>query len=160
MQPTEIETIARAVSALSAIVSLLVAALALTITVRNRQTEKIRITRDLYQYFFSNDMLKSRDIAWFWIDKLRDTKSMLSFEQMWRDELLCENFAHLHRILAFWHSFYVLYRRGQLNRHLAEQLLGYEYLYWADQLTPLVVKTVSDLRQSRRLEKGGTAQSG
>jgi hypothetical protein len=75
-------------------------------TEQGRRSEKIRLTRDLYDRFFS--LTASRTHAWFWLADFKPRESVRCFEDLWRvrDQ---GSFMEFYRVVAFWHSLYTLY---------------------------------------------------
>ena len=109
------------------------------IAYRNHHSEWVKLTRDLYNQFFS--MLKERYIAWFWLEKLNSEKHTRGFESLWEPEEEADKILPLYKVLAFWQLFYRLHQTGQLDETLAQSLFGYEFFYWQRRVFPLVERT-------------------
>ena len=123
----------------AALITASVMAVSAYILYRNRQSERIKVTRDLYNQFFS--MLDDRYTAWFWLEKLNIETPNRSFESLWRPETEAEKILPLYKVLAFWFLLYRLYQTDQLDKTLAQSLFGYEFFYWQRQIFPLVQRT-------------------
>jgi len=87
----------------------------------SRCSDRVKLTRDLYNQFFS--LAEYRSKAWFWVENLESEKPRKSFEQLWRvtDQT---KFMELYRVLAFWFLFYRLYQAGELDKKLAGSLFA------------------------------------
>ena len=123
----------------AALITASVMLLSVYIAYRNRQSERVKLTRDLYNQFYS--IFDERRSAWFWLEKLNAEKPSLSFESLWRPETEAENFMPLCKVLAFWLLFYRLYQTKQLDKSLARTLFGYNFFYWQRQILPLLEST-------------------
>jgi hypothetical protein len=115
-----------------------IAATSAYIAFRNRQSERVKLARDLYNQFFT--MTDSRSAAWFWLEDLESEQVRRSFEQTWRvvDQ---RAFMNLYKVVAFWFLLYTLYKAHQLDKKLARSLFRYEFCYWQKQLDPLTKRT-------------------
>ena len=109
-------------------------------TEQGRRSEKIRLTRDLYDRFFS--LTASRTHAWFWLADFKPRESVRCFEDLWRvrDQ---GSFMEFYRVVAFWHSLYTLYLAEETERGIAASLFYDEYTEWSKQLE-WVIKNVSE----------------
>jgi hypothetical protein len=122
----------------SVVITASVASLGVFIAWRNRQSERVKLTRDLYNQFFT--LTQNRSEAWFWLEELDDEIPARSFEQIWRvkDQ---RSFMNLYKVVAFWFLLYTLYEADQLDKTLAKSLFQYEFQYWQEKLYPLTKRT-------------------
>lgn len=123
---------------IAALITASVAAVAAYIAYRNRQSERVKLTRDLYNQFFT--LVDNRSAAWFWLKELNAEEQPRSFKQLWRvsDQ---RAFMNLYKVVAFWFLLYTLHQSSQLDRSLARSLFQYEFKYWQAQLRPLTRRT-------------------
>ena len=123
---------------IAALITASVASVAAYIAYRNRQSERVKLTRDLYNQFFT--LMDSRSAAWFWLEELDTEENPKSFTQIWRvkDQ---RAFTNLYKVVAFWFLLYTLHKATQLDKKLARSLFRYEFKYWQNQLLPLTRRT-------------------
>lgn len=119
-------------------VSVCIAIVAVLINYLNRRSERVKLTRDLFNQFFG--IVESRSTAWFWLGELKHDNPRRSFEQVstTKDD---GRFMHLYKVVAFWSLLHALYVSGQVNRGLARSLFQYEFRLWFARLSPLVERT-------------------
>jgi len=109
--------------------------------------ERVKQTTDLFTRYNSNDMLTSRDWAWYCLDQLNKLSTPVRFSAIWSafDEterkLESETFDAIQQVGSFWFQLLTLHRRGLLDRKLTKELFGYQFFYWKIHFSRLVADT-------------------
>jgi len=124
---------------IAACITASVASASVYIAYSNRQAERVKLTRDLYNQFFA--MIDSRSSAWFWLEQLNSEQRTPSFEELWRRKDEVPNVSNLYRIAGFWFLVYKLSKARQLDPHLAHSFFAHELCNWYLQVAKLVRAT-------------------
>jgi len=116
-----------------------VTSVGLYIAYRNRQPERVKLTRDLINQYAN--LTDDRSEAWFWLDRLNREQPIPSFEEIWRNESNKRQFHSLYKVCSFWFLAYHLLTARQLHTKLTLASLGYELYFWSKQLCPVIAST-------------------
>jgi hypothetical protein len=103
--------------------------------------QKTNLIVGLYQQYFAKEMMQARLRAWFALARYNKSRPV-KFYAIWSNQEIAEDVDALYRVLAFYHSLYVLDKLGRLHRGLAKEFFSYQFAHWSRQFRPLVEDTM------------------
>lgn len=111
----------------------------------SRRKERIENTMSLFNQWNSNEMLRSRKIAWVYLTQ-EFVNSPEPFHSLFNDtkKVELETVDAVTRISYYWYSFYIYEQQGVLERDILTKLFRYQHRHWMNVLEPMYKATIED----------------